>query len=334
MSGSIRTSPPVPALPEGFEAIIAEFTRSAAELQETHEVLHDEVASLRRELSDARDRLARSQQLASLGEMAAGIAHEIRNPLGSIRLYAEALVEDLDDRNDERTLAEKIVRAVTGLDEIVRDVLRFSRDHRPDPRPARLGAIAGEAVDRCDGLLAQHGVEIVRDSLVDAGRGLLRPGPAGDADDADATELDAVLVGQAVGNVVRNAIEAVADLPEERRRIHVSVGRRPVRTPDGDSADRLVLAVRDHGPGVPAEIRDRMFNPFFTTRATGTGLGLAIVHRIVDAHGGHVQVDDAPGGGACVSLCLPPSSTSPDDAVDIEITDMARSAMDRSGVPS
>jgi signal transduction histidine kinase len=287
------TTHPLATDPAGLQRIIDAFNEAAVELQETHENLRGEVMRLREELSAANARLRRSQELAALGEMAAGIAHEIRNPLGSIRLYAEALAEDLADRPAERELCEKISRGVVGLDAIVRDVLAFARDHRPDPVAVPMGRLLRGAIDQCEGIIARSGMRIDDDGGIEA----------------DTVHADPVLLVQAVSNVIRNAIEAMdASLPagDPDRVIHAGITRRRLRLPGGGSGERIVLEIRDHGPGIPAEVRDRMFNPFFTTRATGTGLGLAIVHRIIDAHGGHVIVEDAPGGGARVGLCLPP----------------------------
>jgi signal transduction histidine kinase len=118
-----------------------------------------------------------------------------------------------------------------------------------------------------------------------------------------ALHADACLIAQALGNVVRNAIEAMVEAGAARRRLTISARRRRIRTPEGKRAPRLVIAVHDTGPGIDPEVVQRMFNPFFTTRRTGTGLGLAIVHRIVDAHGGHINVRNT--NGACVELCLP-----------------------------
>ncbi len=302
--------------PADLQRIMDAFNEAAVELQRTHEDLQDEVGRLREELSSANARLRRSQALAALGEMAAGIAHEIRNPLGSIRLYAEALAEDLGEGTGERELCDKIARAVVGLDAIVRDVLAFARDHRPDPRPMAMSRLARAAVEQCEGIVARTGTEV---ALSDDATGA-------DGEPLDDTvAADPVLVGQAASNVLRNAIEAMdAHLPagDRRRAVHVGVVRRRLRLPGGGTGDRIVLEVRDHGPGIPAEVKDRMFNPFFTTRPTGTGLGLAIVHRIIDAHGGHVLVEDAPGGGALVGLCLPPAGERDDvaDAPLIECT--------------
>jgi signal transduction histidine kinase len=297
------------------------FNDAAAKLQTTHEQLRAEVARLQGELKAANDEIARSRRLAALGEMAAGIAHEVRNPLGSIRLHAKMMEEDLVDRPEQRTLASKILQAVRGLDAVVGDVLSFSREMRVRPYPndsmELLQGAVGEAMESHAGRVKSgvcgspptrdHGtIEVVYQSI---------------AGDAEHVWCDAGLVHRALVNVVQNAVQAMcpdeADLSgmdEKKRRgcalsrrsvLMVGASSRLVMTPDGGERPVVVLSVRDSGPGLPAEVMERMFNPFFTTRAAGTGLGLAIVHRIVDAHGGSVRVRNHEQGGAVVELLLP-----------------------------
>jgi len=258
-------------------------------LHRTHEALRAQVTSLQKELADANAQLRRSRSLAALGEMAAGIAHEVRNPLGSILLYVEMLREELDDRPGQADICRKIGEAVEGLDSIVTDVLSFARDTQV--RAERIGAddLIDRAVSTCQGLLAKRDVAIRRSV----------------APDAATLEGDPGLLTQALGNVIRNGIEAMHDAPPDARRLSVDVARGTRRLPDGSRSERIVLGVLDHGPGVPEDVVQRMFNPFFTTRQTGTGLGLAIVHRIVDAHGGEVAVSNVDGAGARFELCLP-----------------------------
>lgn len=262
-------------------------------LQQTHEALRRQVTELQQELAQANEQLRRSRALAALGEMAAGIAHEIRNPLASIRLDAQVLGEDLRDRPQQAEVCRRIDRAVDRLDGIVRDVLSFSRDTTVQACPVLVADLLARVREGCRGLLATDGVclEIgICDELT-----LL---------------ADAGLLEQALGNLVRNSVEALADMPRGDRVIRLLARRERPRTTDGRRVDRVVLAVEDSGPGVSPEVMRRMFNPFFTTRATGTGLGLAIVHRIVDAHGGEVAVANRPEGGTRVELRLPPKPAS------------------------
>jgi signal transduction histidine kinase len=115
-------------------------------------------------------------------------------------------------------------------------------------------------------------------------------------------------MSQALSNIMRNAIEAMVEhqsVADEPMHLRLWAQRRRWRDAGGQSLTRIALCVQDSGPGIPDDVRDRIFNPFFTTRTTGTGLGLAIVHRIVDAHGGHIQIDNVKPHGARIELCLP-----------------------------
>lgn len=276
--------------------IITAYNQVTEKLQHSHELLQAEVRRLQKELAGANAQLQRSRRLAALGEMAAGIAHEIRNPLGGIALYARMLREDLPEGGDHQQLACRIGEAVRSLDAIVGDVLHFSRELKP-----RGGAVL--PADLFDRALAAHRPDIeAADVIVE--RDLVA-----EEDEAMAVAGDGDLLQQAMLNLVRNAVDAMAG---EEGRPGVAVERRRLTLGVRREQGQVVLTVADRGPGIAEEDIDRLFNPFFTTRHTGTGLGLAIVHRIVDAHGGAVTVHndetgggDAGRGGAVFELWLP-----------------------------
>lgn len=276
--------------PADLAELVSAFTSVTARLQSTHDSLRAEVARLERELGSAREQLERSRRLAALGEMAAGIAHEVRNPLSSIALYARLLRQDLEDGTPRRALAEKIGRAVRAVDAVVGDVLSFARESRVRAEMVWANEAQSRAHEECAPEFAALGVVVVRH---DAARAPL------------AVWADPGLLQRALVNVIRNAYQAMADGPGATRVLELDA----IAEPAPAGGPRVVLRVRDSGPGVSPEVVARMFNPFFTTRAAGTGLGLAIVHRIVDAHGGVVRVRNAvagPGpGGAVVELVLP-----------------------------
>jgi signal transduction histidine kinase len=259
-----------PPTPGDLADLLAAFNEVTGRLQATHETLRREVSALRIELRDAHEQLARSRRLAALGEMAAGIAHEVRNPLSSIRLYARLLEQDLGDRPAERATAMKIGEAVLGLDAVVGDVLAFARELKP--RPTRLDAsgMLTRALEACRGEVPA-GVRVDR----------------ADREGAVEFEGDPGLVHRALVNVIRNALQAMEDTACPPGGHVLMLGAR-IEASERKKGLSAVLVVRDTGPGVSREFLDRMFNPFFTTRASGTGLGLAIVHRIMDAHGGRV----------------------------------------------
>lgn len=277
--------------------LVSAFNELTGRLEATHQTLRDEVARLKRELGEANAELERSRRLAALGEMAAGIAHEVRNPLGSIGLFAAMLKQDLADRPEQQATAVRIVEAVRDLDAIVNDVLLFSREIRLRTALVPAGGLFEDALLRVADLL----------SAADSPRLIRGPGLCADVE----LEADRGLMTQALVNVVRNAIEATLEQnPSGGGVIALDVRTSAETAGSGRSGPMVVFQVRDTGPGVSDEVLDRMFNPFFTTRAAGTGLGLPIVHRIVEAHGGRVVVfnnTDAGGepGGATFELHIP-----------------------------
>lgn len=274
--------------PTELAELLGAFNQVTARLERTHDQLRSEVARLRAELSEANAQLERSRRLAALGEMAAGIAHEVRNPLGSIALYARMLKEDLAQMPRERGLVEKIAGATKALDVVVGDVLLFAREFKVRVEPVDAAGALEAALEACQGEVANGRSGWLRVERVNERTGAM-----------PVFHGDPGLVHQALVNVVRNAIEAMRDCPDRSHVLRLEAAA--VR----GAEDAVALRIIDSGPGVKDEVISRMFNPFFTTRAAGTGLGLAIVHRIVDAHNGRVQVFNNQGGGATVELVFP-----------------------------
>lgn len=298
--------------------VIGAFNDVTSRLQTSHEALRREVSRLQGELDDANEQIERSRRLAALGEMAAGIAHEVRNPLGSIRLYAKMLEDDLAAMPDQKIVAAKIGAAVRTVDAVVRDVLSFAREERARPEPVDLQALLERTVaDVLDADRSERG-QGSRDIQV------VWPRQSASME----AWCDAVLAQRALNNIIGNAVQAMREherarpgaltrdgltLTIEVRRENASPGGRARGSAVQRREQATIIAIGDTGGGVSAEVMERMFNPFFTTRAQGTGLGLAIVHRIMDAHGGSVVVrnrrgpgDVGSGAGAVVELQFPP----------------------------
>jgi len=276
-----------PLTADDLADLMAGFNEVSARLQATHETLRAEVKRLNLELRDANQELQRSKRLAALGEMAAGISHEVRNPLGSIKLYARMLEQDLAELPEQREIATKIGSAVGRLNEVVGDVLTFSKELRARPQALDAGDVLERAAESCRELLDAEPVYRV-------GLGVPLAGDAG-------------LLEQALVNVVRNAAESMLEARDTTRGLELHAES---RRDDEEGRTATVLSVRDLGVGVDPAVVERMFNPFFTTRETGTGLGLAIVHRIIDAHRGRVRVrrnsELSPGTpGTTVELWIP-----------------------------
>lgn len=291
--------------------LLTTFNETTGRLQAAHEKLTAEVARLEKELRGANRQLRRARQLAALGEMAAGIAHEVRNPLGSIKLYAKVLCEDLTSMPEQAGVAGKIMGAVDRLNAVVGDVLSFSRELTPRAAEISAWEIIEPALESSREVATRLSVEITADRA---------------ALEAVHLNADASLLSLAATNVVRNACEAVGehDAPRasaSQRRVEVRAERRRVVIASdakagaaGERRDAVAIIVTDTGPGVPEEALARVFNPFFTTRHTGTGLGLAIVHRVMDAHAGSVSIrNNAPDPGATVELIVPEASSNEAD---------------------
>lgn len=258
---------------------MAAFNDATGRLTATHERLQSEVTKLRAQLADAKVQVERTKHLALLGEMAAGIAHEVRNPLGSILLYARMLQQDLTDRPPQRSIADRIAASVQRLESVVGDVLAFSREMRIRPQPLHARELLESALHaaRCD-TPAWAAVE----ARVEAVESLIVYG-------------DGNLLTQVLINIIRNAVDAMADakaVHTQARPSTLLLTARPatVRTPEGQVLHMHSICIHDSGPGIDAATAEKLFTPFFTTRVAGTGLGLAIVHRIVDAHGGRVSL--------------------------------------------
>lgn len=268
--------------PSDLTELLTAFNEVTSRLEATHDQLRAEVVRLSEELARANSEVERSRRLAALGEMAAGIAHEIRNPLGSIRLYARMLDEDLAGLPEPHRVASRIADAARTMDAIVRDVLAFARGQAVRAEVVLVSEVLGWALDACGEDRARVGVRVERRDLERAERQWLL--------------VDPTLARQALSNVIRNALEAMEGGRGER-----------VLTLDSErSGGWVTVSIRDSGVGVTEDVARRMFNPFFTTRAAGTGLGLAIVHRIVEGHGGRVSVrNNTPDAGATVEVVLP-----------------------------
>ena len=236
----------------------------------------DEIGALGREfnamaaaLAEREQRLRRSEQLATVGKMAAQITHEVRNPLTSIGLNAELLADEfLDPSSEARGIAQAIVKEVDRLTDITEQYLRFARLPEPRFEPHDVRALVRSLLLFLEEELRARGVRI--EAELDA------PLPPVPVDDNQ--------LRQALLNLIRNAAEAMADCPPEERRLRL-VARRL-----GEGAGRVALDVIDRGPGIPLDRQRQIFEPFFTTKKGGTGLGLALAHEVVARHGGALSV--------------------------------------------
>lgn len=256
---------------------------------------------------DERERLR--ERLAALGEMAAGLAHEIRNPLASLGVLAGLLRRRLPaEADDERGLVDALLAEVRALEATVTDALHFVK-------PAPVSPAAVDLVDALEAALAQARARIPFGGELE--RRYEEPHPV--------VQGDAEQLRSAFANLVANALEAMRFAPAAAR-LALRVFRREAPADDrvlrvaargplpGLARLEAVVEVSDRGPGVPEELRERIFYPFFTTRERGSGVGLALAHKAVTGHGGCLEVEDAAGGGATFRVRLPLAEGAPGEA--------------------
>lgn len=294
----------------------------AERLIQNQRVLAENVRSLEetnRLLTEARDELIRAEKLASVGRLAAGIAHEVGNPLGAILGYLN-LARRRQQLDGE--LYDGLKRETVRIDRIVRGLLDYARPRQATPRPLDVNEIVRQAVDLLDaqGRFKEIELELELGSELPSVRG-------------DRTQLEQVLVNlllnasEALGEAGAGGVQVRTEAARQRapgvravrrrddppgvdyshiRRFHRLPGVQPEAA--FPSGARLVkIVVRDDGPGIPSEILEKIFEPFFTTKdpGRGTGLGLAVAARLVEGMDGAIQAANADGGGAEFTILLP-----------------------------
>jgi len=237
------------------------------------------------------DRLQRRNRLEAMGQMVGSIAHEIRNPLGSVELFASMLRKDLRDQPQLRSYAEHISMAVQSMDQLLSNLLVYTR-----PDCSRLGWHDTEVLIREVLTLASHAIP---PDTVDV-RCQMHPL-------VPQLWCDGPKMKQVLLNLVLNAVQAMP----KGGTLTLTACPSP---PEIQEVPAVHITVSDTGTGIPAELQSRVFDPFFTTKDQGTGLGLAIVHALVEAHHGRIDVESRPGHGTSFVITLPrgprqPSST-------------------------
>jgi nitrogen-specific signal transduction histidine kinase len=241
---------------------------------------------------EERERLR--DRLASLGEMAAGIAHELKNPLAGIEVMAGLLRRQVPDSTDAQSLLADIISEAKLANAIVVEMLEFVRPIRLQVERTDIRDVLQQAVTLAESKASRGRVEVSLD--VAAGLPMI---------DGDHHQLCQVFT-----NLVTNAFDAL----DGKGRIAITADAGAVDTDSAFGGDArtpaVVVEVVDSGPGIPPELSDRIFNPFFTTKPQGSGLGLAIVRKIVDAHDGLIDLSSIPSEGARFRVTLPVKSTS------------------------
>lgn len=236
-------------------------------------------------------KLRQHERLSALGNLAAGLAHEIRNPLSSIRGYATYLTERLKDDPLGHATGELLIEETARLDRVLGDLLGLARPRDLAPAPVHLRELLSRVLAVAAPDAAEKGVRLVAGA------------PEG-GDDVASVDADRLM--QAVLNLVINAIQAT----DAGGEVEVALEREPARQggaagPGGGEAPGWRIRVRDTGCGMAPETASQVFTPYFTTRANGTGLGLAIARQVVEQHGGVIRASSLPGHGTTMTILLP-----------------------------
>ncbi|MCA9312353.1 MAG: hypothetical protein KDA21_14160 [Phycisphaerales bacterium] len=238
----------------------------------------------------------RTQRLADIGAMTSGLAHEIKNPLSTIGLNAQLLGEAVEDLPIEEEDAARLTRRVgtlrrevERLRDILSDFLQFAGEIRLDRHEVDLNLVLEEMIDFYLPQAEHHGIKLRADFTPTPARAL----------------VDRKQIQQAVLNLLINATQAMEQteggtVPGRLREIYLRT--RPAVTDEGRAWEIHVI---DTGPGIPDDARDAVFTPYFTTKAAGSGLGLPTTKRIIEAHGGHIDVHSAAGQGTDFVIILP-----------------------------
>jgi signal transduction histidine kinase len=223
-----------------------------------------------------KEKLSHAERLASLGEMVAGISHEIRNPLGIVSSTAELLKQKLARIDPEVRLADVIVQETNRLNRIVTDFLNFARPQAPNLMPCKVAEIIEKNLTFLALEINKNGYEIHKRF----------------ASDIPEIQADPGLLYQAFLNILMNAMQAMP----QGGAISIDLSAH---------GNTLTILFGDEGPGIPDETLNKIWEPFFTTKDKGSGLGLPIVKKIIEGHGGSIEIENGPEKGVQVTLTLP-----------------------------
>jgi len=236
------------------------------------------------EVTQLREQVALKKNLESLGEMSAGLAHEFKNAIATLHGYVQ-LLQSLELDEEAHGTASSLLNEVRNLSDMVTSFLNFARPQPLQLDEVNLNELIADCASELEPIFKQAEVELLITGT--AGASLV-------------IRADERMLRQALLNLIRNAAEAI---PESQTDRHVEV----VSSTERDNAGKewAIVEIKDTGEGIPAADLQRIFIPFFTTKATGHGVGLALAHRVITQHGGTLTASNAKGGGAVFSLRLP-----------------------------
>jgi two-component system NtrC family sensor kinase len=286
----VRSGDELGQLAESFNSMMQALRASRVELQDWGHTLEQKVEEASRELRLAQAEAARGEKLASVGLLAAGIAHELNNPLTGVLTFSTLVRKELPDGSPEAEDLDLVIQETRRCAGIIRRLLDFAREKTPEKRYVDLNRVIENAVQLVEQALTDADIAIELD---------LEPR-------LPEVWIDEELVEQVVMNMLVNAQHAI----DGEGRIWVRTRVRENYRPGGSSAspqDMAEISIRDTGCGIPEENLQKIFDPFFTTKSVGrgTGLGLSVSHGTIEAHGGAIEVDSAVGEGSEFRVYLP-----------------------------
>jgi two-component system sensor histidine kinase HydH len=233
-----------------------------------------------RDLGEVRrlqDEVRRKEKLAAIGGLAAGVAHEIRNPLSSIKGIASYYKGKFEDGSEDKEMAGVMIEEVDRLSRVISELLEFARPTRLNRKRSNINDLLTHSARLVQQEATAQNVQIQLDLTPDAAE----------------AEIDPDRLTQCLLNLYLNALQAM----ENGGQLTIASLRR--------GNDRVAIHIKDTGAGIPADDLSAVFDPYFTTKPKGTGLGLAIVHRVIEAHQGQVKVRSVPGEGTTFTILLP-----------------------------
>jgi two-component system NtrC family sensor kinase len=264
-------------LARNFNTMVSELARAHNELREWGGILERKVEQRTAELKAMQTHLIQSEKLAGIGKLAAGVAHEINNPLTCVLTNSSLILEDLPADDPRRDDLQTIVDEALRCRKIVKGLLDFARQTKPQKQQLSLNKVVEDVLALVRNQASFHNIAIRTD---------LDP-------DLPPVLADIDQMRQVVLNIILNA----ADAMQQGGTLHLSSTSDP-------KFNRVVLRISDTGPGIPFEIQDKLFEPFFTTKKTGTGLGLAIAYGVMERHNGQLKVESSPGRGTTIVIIL------------------------------
>ncbi len=271
-------------LAKNFNRMVSELVRAHQELREWGETLERKVEKRTAELKAMQAHLIQSEKLAGVGKLAAGVAHEINNPLTCVLTNSSLMLEDLSADDPRREDLQTIVDETLRCRKIVKGLLDFARQTKPQKKVLNINKIAEDV------LVLIRNQASFQNITIQTELDPLLPSIYADADQ----------MRQVVLNIALNAADAMTQGGE-------------LRVNSSSNSNHVELTISDTGPGIPPEIRDRLFEPFFTTKKTGTGLGLSIAYGIIERHKGALKVDSSAGHGTTVTVILPIEASALDE---------------------